>query len=668
MKKNDLITRILGLPRVVKRLVALGIDATICAVTVYLAFYLRLGYWVDPREGPFTPILASVAIALPIFVSFGLYRAIFRHAGWGAIVTVARAVGLYAIPFAIIYTFVGIYGVPRTVGIMQPILLFLFIASSRLFVRGYLGEAYQALWRGNEVPQVLIYGAGSSGRQLVSAIRGGKEMRVHGFIDDDPDLWSATINGIPVHKPGELARVVRSRGITDILLAIPSATRSRRAEIVTQLRALNLHVRTLPSLVDMARGAVSIKDLRDLDIHDLLGRPPVPPNETLLRRNIAGKTVLVTGAGGSIGSELCRQIMAAGPARLVLVDASEYALYTIHQELVQLVERLERDPDAIVPILGSVSDETRMAEVLAVWRPETIFHAAAYKHVPLVEHNAVEGVRNNVFGTHTMARLAEQNGCRSFVLISTDKAVRPTNMMGASKRIAEMVMQGLNMRGGSTVFSSVRFGNVLGSSGSVVPLFRRQIAAGGPITITHPEITRFFMTIPEAAQLVLQAGAMAEGGDVFLLDMGEPVKIVDLARNIVELSGLSVRDEAQPDGDIEIQFIGLRPGEKLYEELLIGDDAMPSEHSRIMRSRESFLPWPELVRHLDDLRSAIETNDAAGVRAISRTIVPEYEPNSPLVDLLACARTGAAQPGAPLDDDDDWSDAELARRQASLPG
>jgi FlaA1/EpsC-like NDP-sugar epimerase len=630
--------RILALPRAIKRLLALGIDAVICAATVYAAFYLRLGYWVDVRVAPFTPILASVAIGLPIFVSFGLYRAIFRHAGWAAILTIARAVGLYAIPFILIYTVIGIQSVPRTVGIIQPLLLFLCIAASRIFVRAYLGETYQALWRSSDIPRVLIYGAGSSGRQLANAIRGGHEMHLVGFVDDDPGLWGATINGIHVYNPATLDRVARSREVSDILLAIPSATRARRGEIVAKLRELNLHVRTLPSLLDMARGAISVSDLRELDIQDLLGRPPVPPDRELMLRNIKGRTILVTGAGGSIGSELCRQIVKSGPAKLLLVDTSEYALYAIHNELTRASESIALAPDCIVPILGSVIDERRMREVLFTWRPATIFHAAAYKHVPLVEHNPLEGVRNNVLGTLVMAQLAERHGCRNFVLISTDKAVRPTNVMGTTKRISEMILQALHSRGSNTVYSAVRFGNVLGSSGSVVPLFRQQVAAGGPITITHPDITRFFMTIPEASQLVLQAGAMAEGGDVFLLDMGEPVKIVDLARNIIELSGLTVQDENNPDGDIEIRVVGLRPGEKLFEELLIGDHAQPSEHPRILRSHESYLPWPELQAHLDELDHAIAHGDVLDMRNVIGTIVPEYTPNSPIVDHVACAR------------------------------
>lgn len=647
MKSSPWTDQILTLPRAVKRLFALGLDAVLCAVSVYVAFCLRLGEWVNPLTGPPHAILGSIAIALPIFVSFGLYRTIFRHAGWSAIATVAQAVGLYAIPYIFIYSIVGVLGVPRTIGIIQPMLLFLLVASSRLLARAYLGAAYQALWRNSEAAQVLVYGAGSAGRQLVGAIGLAREMRLVGFVDDDPDLWRATINGVPVFRPDELASVVQRRQVTDILLAIPSATRARRAEIVAQLRELNLHVRTLPGLMDMARGAVSINDLRDLEIEDLLGRSPVPPDQSLLQSKLKDKVVLVTGAGGSIGSELCRQIAAAGPAKLVLVEVCEYNLYAVHQDLLAIASTGGIDPDAITPMLGSVCDPRRMEEIIATWRPDTIFHAAAYKHVPLVEHNVVEGVRNNLFGTLTVAKLAEEYGCGSFVLISTDKAVRPTNVMGTSKRLSEMVLQAMYARGSDTSFSMVRFGNVLGSSGSVVPLFRSQLAAGGPITITHLEITRYFMTIPEAAQLVLHASAMAVGGEVFLLDMGEPVKIADLARNVIELSGLTVRGENRPDGDIEIRVVGLRPGEKLYEELLIGEDSEPTAHPRILRSHESFLPWDELTGHLDQLRRVLDEGDAAEARMLIQLLVPEYAPNSPLVDWVSSARgtaTAAARP------------------------
>jgi len=645
IKSKAIVTWVLGLPRSVKRLIALGLDGLICILSVYLAFYLRLGFWTTIYAAS-QPMIASIALALPIFVSFGLYRAIFRHAGWHAVATVARAVAIYSIPFFVLYGVVGISGVPRTVGIIQPILLFLMIAASRLLARASLGDAYKALWSGAERPRVLIYGAGSAGRQLASAIRASNEMSLIGFIDEDNALWRSTMDGVRIYGPHELPGVVSRTGVTDILLAIPSASRTRRTEIVNELRHLDLHIRTLPGLLDMARGSVSISDLRDIEIEDLLGRPPVPPNQQLLSKNIRGKTVLVTGAGGSIGSELCRQIAQGAPARLLLLEVSEYNLYAIHHELIRTAEANGIDPAILVPLLGSVCDARRVDEIMAIWRPQTIFHAAAYKHVPLVEQNIVEGVRNNVLGTMTMAQLARDHHVDSFVLISTDKAVRPTNVMGTTKRLAEMVLQALQSEGGPTCFSMVRFGNVLGSSGSVVPLFRAQVAAGGPVTVTHPEITRYFMTIPEAAQLVLQAGAMGTGGDVFLLEMGEPVKIVDLARNLIELSGYSVRDEANPDGDIEIQFAGLRPGEKLYEELLIGGSSTETEHPRIMRSHEHFLPWPQLQSAIDQLRMSIEDGDAGGARLILQQTVPEYQSETPLVDWVATADDGRPRQAA----------------------
>lgn len=627
---------LLGLPRPLKRLIALGMDSAMCVLSVYVAFYLRLGVWVDIRADPAHPILGSIAMALPVFVSFGLYRAVFRYAGWSAIVTVGRAITVYAIPFIAVYTVIGIYGVPRTIGIIQPILLFLFIASSRVFTGAYLGDTYRALWRNSELPLVLVYGAGTAGRQLATAIQASDEMRLAGFIDDDPSLWGATINGSRVYSPQELPRVTERRRVTEVLLAIPSAGRARRAEILASLRQMHLHVLTVPGLMDVARGHVSVSDLREVEIEDLLGRDPVPPNPELLQRNISGKIVLITGAGGSIGSELARQIVTQKPARLLLLDASEYNLYAIHQELAGRTVALGLEPEQIVPLLGSVCDPERIAAIFAAWRPQSVFHAAAYKHVPLVEHNLFEGIRNNAFGTRLVAETALRTGTENFVLISTDKAVRPTNVMGATKRLAELVLQALQLESkGTTTFSMVRFGNVLGSSGSVVPLFREQIRRGGPVTITDPEMTRYFMTIPEASQLVIQAGAMGLGGDVFLLDMGDPVRIMDLARNIIELSGQTVRDADNPNGDIAIEVTGLRPGEKLYEELLIGAEPCSTEHSRIMRSHEPHLAWAELRPGLDALTALMAEHDAAGAKAKLAELVREYASTTPLVDWVA---------------------------------
>jgi FlaA1/EpsC-like NDP-sugar epimerase len=473
------------------------------------------------------------------------------------------------------------------------------------------------------------------------------------------------LNGLPIHNPADLAEVLNGSSITDVLLALPSVSRQRRNEILTELKPHKVAVLTLPGLSDIATGKVSLSDVRELDIDDLLGREPVKPNGLLLNLNTYHKTVLVTGAGGSIGSELCRQILKTNPKQLLLVELSEFALYQIHQELqaalagerVNVNEPVEGgasdEPESnagldieIVPLLASVCDDVRMQEIMDTWKPHTVYHAAAYKHVPLVEHNPAEGVRNNVWGTRVCAEAAARNGVRNFVLISTDKAVRPTNIMGTTKRLGEMVLQALAevnaaevSQGGrapsaKTTFSMVRFGNVLGSSGSVVPLFREQIRNGGPMTLTHADITRYFMTIPEAAQLVIQAGAMGQGGDVFVLDMGEPVKIIDLAKRMVELSGLTVKNDLNPNGDIEIQVTRLRPGEKLYEELLIGDNPLPTSHSRIMKAHEDFLPWGELKTKLADLTQAVDVNDVPLIRTLLKGLVPGYQPDGDVVDWV----------------------------------
>ena len=643
MAARDFINGLIGLPRHLKRAIVIGTDALILSLSVWFAFYLRTGDWWWPGEALIVPMLTALGIGLPMFISAGFYRSIFRFSGLNSAVSMARTVAFYGIFFAGIYTVWGFAGVPRTIGLIQPILVLLLIGASRAVARMLLAEPHATPANGGDVHRVLIYGAGSAGRQLAGAIKACSEMVALGFVDDNSGLWGQTLNGLRIIGPNQLASRVAKDGITDILLAIPSATRVRRSEIVRQLRDLNLHVRTLPSVIEIARGEVSMQDLKDLDIEDLLGREPVAPNLDLLQRDICGKIVLVSGAGGSIGSELCRQIFDARPALLLLVEMSEFNLYAIHEELQRRVT-LDGSAPVLIPLLASVQDKRRMAEILRTWRPDTIYHAAAYKHVPLVEHNIVEGVRNNVFGTLNLATLAAETGVPNFVLISTDKAVRPTNAMGTTKRLGEMILQALHAGGGETRVSMVRFGNVLGSSGSVVPLFRKQIAEGGPVTITHADITRYFMTIPEAAQLVLQAGAMGAGGDVFVLDMGEPVRIQDLARNMIELSGLSVRDADNPDGEIEIKVVGLRPGEKLYEELLIGDNPTPTEHARILRARESFLPWSELKAYLAMLEAAVEQGDAARARSLLRSIVPEFAPSSDLVDWVARARsTGDAE-------------------------
>jgi FlaA1/EpsC-like NDP-sugar epimerase len=494
----------------------------------------------------------------------------------------------------------------------------------------------------SKLPQVLIYGAGSAGRQLASAMENSFEMRVVGFLDDDDRLQGNVLNGLPILNPSDLDEVLVEMPVTDVLLALPSVSRQRRNEILKSLSAHKLSVRTLPHLSDIASGRITVNDLRELDIDDLLGREPVKPNGLLLNRNTHGKTVLVTGAGGSIGSELCRQILSTLPQKLLLVDMSEFALYQIHQELQTQLETHTAEGEAIelIPLLASVCDAVRMNDIMATWKPQTVYHAAAYKHVPLVEHNPSEGVRNNVLGTRVCAEVAATHGVHNFVLISTDKAVRPTNVMGASKRLSEMVLQALAQHHSiqaTTTFSMVRFGNVLGSSGSVVPLFRDQIKSGGPITLTHADITRYFMTIPEAAQLVIQAGAMGTGGDVFVLDMGQPVRIFDLAKRMVELSGLVLKDELHLDGDIEIAITGLRPGEKLFEELLIGDNPQPTQHPRIMKANEDFMPWHKLQLQLDEINMAVQTNDVPKIRGLLQSLVPGYQPSDEVVDWVHMA-------------------------------
>jgi FlaA1/EpsC-like NDP-sugar epimerase len=548
---------------------------------------------------------------------------------------------LYGVPFAAIFTFVGVDGVPRTVGLIQPILLLLLVGASRAAARVWLGGLYQRQLRLGSLPQTLIYGAGSAGRQLASAMNNSAEIRVVGFLDDDDRLHGQVLNGLPIHNPADLDEILSGSLIADVLLALPSVSRQRRNEILNALKPHKVAVRTLPGLSDIATGKIKLSDVRELDIDDLLGREPVKPNGLLLNLNTHHKTVLVTGAGGSIGSELCRQILKTQPKQLLLVDMSEFALYLIHQKLQALVANDAPDIE-IVPLLASVCDEVRMHEIMDTWKPHTVYHAAAYKHVPLVEHNPAEGVRNNVWGTWVCAEAALRSKVRNFVLISTDKAVRPTNIMGATKRLAEMVLQalaeaGAGTTGARTTFSMVRFGNVLGSSGSVVPLFREQIKNNGPITLTHAEMTRYFMTIPEAAQLVIQAGAMGQGGDVFVLDMGQPVKIIDLARRMVELSGLTVRDEQRPDGDIELNVTGLRPGEKLYEELLIGDNPQPTQHQRIMKAQEQFLSWPLLEPKLNELSLAMSVNDVSLIRSLLQQLVSGYQPSGEVVDWVHMA-------------------------------
>jgi FlaA1/EpsC-like NDP-sugar epimerase len=633
----------IALPRPIKRVISISVDVVAVTVALWLAFSLRLGEFYSPPEMQLWIFLLAPMIAVPVFIKFGLYRAIIRYIGIDALWAICRAVIMFTLLFAVIVLTADEWagGVPRTVYGINAVLVLLFIGGSRMLARWLFTHHRQHNWSEIQteryIPPVVIYGAGHAGAQLVAMLKMSHQLRPVAFIDDNETIHHQLINGLTVYPFEQLGALIERFQVSDILLAMPSASRRRRSEILQQLADCPVHVRTLPDLMDIAEGKIEVSDIQEVDIGDLLGRETVSPDQDLLHKNITDKVVMVTGAGGSIGSELCRQIAHLAPKTLVLFEISEFSLYQIEKEL----EKLQLDV-SIIPVLGSVLNQQRVRAICTHFQVQTIYHAAAYKHVPIVERNTNEGIRNNVFGTLNCAHAAVETGVETFVLISTDKAVRPTNTMGASKRLAELVLQALaeqpNLRR-DTRFTMVRFGNVLGSSGSVVPLFREQIAAGGPVTVTDPEIIRYFMTIPEAAELVLQAGAMGHGGDVFVLDMGEPVSILELARRMIHLSGFGVRDEANPDGDIEIQFTGLRPGEKLYEELLIGDNVTNTAHPKIMRAEELIIVWDELEKILGALAVANENDDSASARELLLSAIDGYKPQCELNDWLNLSRS-----------------------------
>lgn len=651
--------RLLGLRRRHKRLLQVVADVVLIWLALWLAFVVRLGTdeLVHPLGVHLWLFVVAPVLSIPLFVRMGMYRAVLRYMGNDALLVIFKAVSLSALLMALaIYWYrEAPEPVPRSLVINYWWLSLLLLGGLRLLMRQYFqGDWYSlgqlALSRpvsAHGLPKVAVYGAGAAGNQLVTALRMGKQMHPVAFVDDDDGIVNRVIAGIKVYKPSRLPQMIAESGAEEILLAMPSVSRARRREILDYLEQFPIPVRTVPGFMDLASGKVKVDDLQEVDIADLLGRDAVPPRQDLFEQCITGQVVMVTGAGGSIGSELCRQIIGQKPTTLILFEHSEFNLYAIHDELQARVDR-ESLPLTLLPILGSIRNPERLQEVMGAWQVQTLYHAAAYKHVPLVEHNIAEGVLNNVMGTLNTAQTAIRAGVRNFVLISTDKAVRPTNVMGSTKRLAEMVLQALShevapvlLGDGSGVqqvkrtrFTMVRFGNVLGSSGSVIPRFREQIRVGGPVTVTHPRITRYFMTIPEAAQLVIQAGAMGQGGDVFVLDMGKPVKILDLAEKMIHLSGLSVRDDQHPHGDIAIEFSGLRPGEKLYEELLIGDNVAETEHSMIMRASEDFLPWDELKAGLDRLLAALEQEDFTRVRQLLRELVEGYQPEGEIVDWV----------------------------------
>lgn len=619
----DGVQRIASLPRLTRRFITMAVDSTLCLLSCYIAFAVRIGGWQLSLERLLELTAVCLGTWFVIAIPSGFYRSLIRFSGVRTILGLFRMVIIYSIPIAFLFLFVGIPTVPRTFGAIQPIVFFGLLLGVRTAVQVALIEVSG---RGSErVKRVAIYGAGRSGQQLAQSLAHEAGFEVVSFIDDDERLSGQKIDNVTIHHSRELGALIERLAPDEVLMAAPKMSRFRRREVVESLGSTK--VRILPPLGQIAQGRVTVNDLHDLRIDELLGRDPVAPNLVLLCRPSEGKTVLVTGAGGSIGSELCRQITPCRPKRLILFEQSESALFEIERELrAELGSSL--GATELVAELGSLSNEASTLRVFERHRPDTVFHAAAYKHVPLVEANPLSGLLNNIWGTVHAVKAAERAGVSTFVLISSDKAVRPTNIMGASKRVCEMILQARAHAAEATiVYAMVRFGNVLGSSGSVVPHFKAQIAKGGPVTVTHRDMTRYFMTIPEAAQLVIQAGAMAAGGEVFLLDMGEPVKIRELAETMIRLSGLEVRDEQSPNGDIAIVETGLRPGEKLFEELLIDNKAMPTMHQRIMRADEPFLPWPDLSERLDQLHEFIVCGDRKGACALVQELVPEYAPD-----------------------------------------
>ena len=609
--------------------------AVLC-MTVALVY--RSGWPALVDQGP--ALLAAAVAAIPILASQGLYRAIIRFVGEELVLAVFRGVTLVAIPLAMLdYLAFGRLGESVSAGLVFWAFGILGLTISRFVMRGLVSP------HGEAGDRVAIYGAGQAGLRLATAVAKSREFDPVLFVDDNRGLRGRVVAGLPVCGPAALPDLVSKVGIRRVLLALPSASRRKRRDIIASLEHLSVRVQTVPDIDDLVAGRARVDDVRDVDVTDLLGREIVPPNEKLLGACITGKTVLVTGAGGSIGSELCRQIVRLSPTRLVLYERSEVALFEIDHELRRIIADEGFDV-VLVPILGSVLNPERMRRAMTSLGVQTIYHAAAYKHVPLVEYNMTEGVYNNAIGTWHTAEAACEAGVETFVLISTDKAVMPVNVMGASKRFAELLLQAISARQTTTRFCMVRFGNVLDSSGSVVPVFREQIRRGGPVTVTHRDIIRYFMTIPEAAQLVLQAGAMCRGGDVFVLDMGEPVRIADLARRMINLMGFSVRDEDHPEGDIEIQFTGLRPAEKLYEELLIGTNVTGTEHPMIMRAMEHFLPWEAISRYVSQLETAAANADCDRVRTLLLESVAGYKPANGVDDLLWQARPASASASA----------------------
>jgi FlaA1/EpsC-like NDP-sugar epimerase len=620
---------ILKLPRFAKQIVAIIVDLSLCVLCTWFAFYLRLDQLISIQGAALTAVIVSVTLALPVFWLLGLYRTIFRYSGLSIMFSVSIALLVYGLLYFLVFGVYGVKNIPRSIGILQPMLLFFAIVSSRLFVKYLLGGNYLFKEKSQFLRKVLVYGAGSAGRQLAVALANSNELKVVGFLDDDDRLHGQILQGQEIYSSLKIADLIKSKEVSLVLLALPSISRFRRNEILKNLSNYPLQMQTLPTVADIIQGRVSFSDIKDLDVDDILSRDEVLPNLELLNKNITSKVVLVTGAGGSIGSELARQITKLNPQKLLLLELNEFALYKIYEELIIVNENLK-----IIPLIVNVQDQTKINEIFKTFRVNAVYHAAAYKHVSLVEENISESIKNNVFATLAVAKTALYYSVENFVLISSDKAVRPTNIMGASKRLAELCVQGLyhNTKNNKTKMSIVRFGNVLESSGSVIPKFKKQIKDGGPITLTHPDVTRYFMTLKEASQLVIQAGAMSEDCDVFVLDMGESVKIKDLIYRIVKLSGLSVKDENNKEGDIEIKIIGLRPGEKLYEELLLGDNPQKTQHPKIQKAQDPFIPFNRLEIDLNNLKTLLNDNKVLEIKNFLVQILKNYQSNSAIVD------------------------------------
>jgi FlaA1/EpsC-like NDP-sugar epimerase len=620
---------ILNLPRFAKQIIAIIFDLSLCVLCTWFAFYLRLDQLFLIQGVVLTAVIVSVVLALPVFWLLGLYRTIFRYSGLSIMFSVSIALLVYGLLYFLIFGIFEVTGIPRSIGILQPMLLFFAIVTSRILVKYLLGGNYFFKDKSQFLKKALVYGAGDNGRQLASALANNNELKVVGFLDDDDRLHGQVLQGHQIYSPLKIADLIKSKQVQLVLLALPNIPRSRRNEILKNLSNYPLQVQTLPTVIDIIQGRVSLSDIKDLDVDDILNRDQVLPNSELLSKNITSKVVLVTGGGGSIGSELARQIIKLNPQKLLLLELNEFALFKIYEELNIINKNLK-----IIPLLINVQDQNKVNEIFKTFKVDTVYHVAAYKHVPLVEENISESIRNNVFATLAVVKAALSQSVENFVLISSDKAVRPTNIMGASKRLAELCVQGLyqNTKNNKTKMSIVRFGNVLESSGSVIPKFKKQIKDGGPITLTHPDVTRYFMTLTEASQLVIQAGAMSKDCDVFVLDMGDSVKIKDLIYKIVKLSGLTIKDKNNEEGDIEIKIIGLRPGEKLYEELLLGDNPQKTQHPKIQKAQDPFIPFNQLEVDLNNLKTLLDNNKVLEVKELLAKIVKTYQSNSAIVD------------------------------------